>query len=1002
MNMLICFVVLSFVLMIAPIVVAFISSRLEKSKPLYIRQENSKNPRYFSISFCKMFEEAWKKYDGNGVLKLSKEEHVIEADKTDLLPDTVCEEIVCSWGKDFTPPAGIQFNKEIYARQNATLIAAKNIRAIACRKNLYIGANTHLTRWADAFGDVTVEENCNLGISVTSKNNIHIGKNSSFRRLYAKEIVFDKADENKKSTQLERELKEIEKSLNRSQDVYKQVERGIRQVNENNTDENKRFNASIITKHKLLILNGYSVQGDVRSHKSVRLDIGAVVCGNIFAEGDVFLENGTRVYGDIFSQGNIYMEDNVSVGQYGKTKSVIARGSIRIGHGCQIFGFVSAEKGGLCCPAAPGIEVPKVNEDMMTDLVTVTGHHVKTDCIIFTDPEEFKALSPSCFRRQEKLASIIIPEGVEIITHSFFYECMNLKSVTLPSSLRIIEDFAFYDCVRLREIILPESSSLEKIGISAFEGCVRLSNFKVPVGVTDLEEAAFRNCEALSTIRFDKDNMLTQLSSHLFQGCSMLRVLQLPRGGEGIISIGMSTFYGCKLLREIPLSEELTEIGKYAFYGCGYQPTLSKKKLEELSANAVTNEEQEVKKKIKSSRKKKLVSYVPAIILVTCIIICAVKIFKIPKKIQWNPIISNAEIWREKEFAKRPPEILQPPKILPLYKANKESNTEKLQTKGQENSTSSTPIEPEKLIDITSEYVVLNTRTMQRYKGTSEGIASASTTINKAMGSLPEGIGKYYFAVPDALSIETDSYVKFSNGYEQAVHDLYAGLTPGIVTIDAFQTLRDHRNEQMFLNTDYMWTTMGARYASNQFLDQLGITPVPLSDYKYEYVALYKGGLDPQALGYKTKTISDRVDFYIWRQKNTELITKMVEDKQEKYQAPTIALSRGGYNIFVGTEFQSAVMSGDDQSKRTLLMVGGTMSRGLAVWLTPYFNKVILLNDEIFGAGTETMQQYIEQYGVTDVMIVGEAMKIASLRAQKKLIDCFSPEVTIPTPAPLQ
>ncbi|MEG0108357.1 MAG: DHHW family protein, partial [Lachnospiraceae bacterium] len=244
--------------------------------------------------------------------------------------------------------------------------------------------------------------------------------------------------------------------------------------------------------------------------------------------------------------------------------------------------------------------------------------------------------------------------------------------------------------------------------------------------------------------------------------------------------------------------------------------------------------------------------------------------------------------------------------------------------------------------------------------------------------------------------------VKFSNGYEQAVHDLYAGLNPGIVTIDAFQTLRDHRSEQMFLNTDYMWTAMGARYASNQFLDQLGITPIPLSDYKYECVALYKGGLDPQALGYKTKTISDRVDFYVWRQKNTELITKMVENKQEKYQAPTIALSRGGYNIFVGTEFQSAVMSGDDQSKRTLLMVGGTMSRGLAVWLTPYFNKVILLNDEIFGAGTETMQQYIEQYGVTDVMIVGEAMKIASLRAQKKLIDCFSPEVTIPTPAPLQ
>lgn len=985
--------------MTAPIFMALISAHCEKSEPLFIPQENSKNPRYFAMSFCKMMEQGWKQYDGYGNLVLSKREKVLEADKEEIWPNTICNEMVCAWEKDFVPLKDITFKKEIYARQNASFISIPSIRAVACQQNLYIGANTHIVRWADAVGNITVEENCNLGVSVTAENVIRIGKKCSFFRLYAKEIVFDAANEKLEGSKSQQQQNETKKSLNRNQDVYKKIERNIRYVNEKNTDENQHFNASIVTKHKLTILSGCVVQGDVRSHKSIRLDRGTVVCGNLFAEGNVFLEKGACVYGNIFTQNNIFIGDKVCIGQYGKIKSVIAREHIRIGHDCAIYGLIRAEKGGSCCLNVSEIKesIPQKAEktEKTEKAAAISGYRITMDFLEFSDPKEFQALSHSCFRRQNHLASISIPQGVEELTHSFFYECKNLKRVVLPQSLRKINEFAFYGCEQLQEVIFIGNSCLEEIGNSVFEGCIRLTEVRIPGSVNKLGEAIFRNCSALTTVEFEGDTVLNYLPSHLFQNCKNLENLQLTCGEGGITSIGVSTFYGCEKLMHLALPKTITEIGAYAFEGCGYQPPhLQEEEINPFAQNVAEKTKTVQKKKFVSQKKKYKIQF-PTAVLLMCCTICAIVMYKMPQEISQKIIVSKAELQREANFAQNSRQKAEAPVILPLLQKVNTSIKEPVQikeTETTETTEDSTNSEPEKVLDITSDYVVMNTRVMRRYSGTQKDIASAAQSFNQAFESLPAEMGKYYLAAPDALSIETGAYSMYSNGYEQAVHDIYDRLSPDIVTVDAFDTLRAHKEEQMFLKTDIMWTAMGAYYAANEFLAQLEIAPVPLTEYKKESVQKYVGALDPKLLGYPVKSSSDSVDFYVWRENNTAQITKMVKNQQKKYEAPTMALSRGGYNVFIGAKFDSAVLYGAPQATRTLLMVGGRMSHGLAVWLTPYFKNVILLNDDTFYLGNETMEQYLDKYNVTDVMIVGEAETIYSLTAQQYLIRCFIPE----------
>ena len=98
--------------------------------------------------------------------------------------------------------------------------------------------------------------------------------------------------------------------------------------------------------HILTVTEKIIVQGDIRSHRGVRLCEDSVVCGNIFAEGDVLLEKNTAVLGNIFSQGSIRLEERATVGQRGKISSMIARETITFDKDNFVFGYVRCEKGG--------------------------------------------------------------------------------------------------------------------------------------------------------------------------------------------------------------------------------------------------------------------------------------------------------------------------------------------------------------------------------------------------------------------------------------------------------------------------------------------------------------------------------------------------------------------------------------------------------------------------------------------------------------------------------
>ena len=343
MNLLAAAIALFLILLLLPIGLAtfwYFKNKNARDSVLPVRQERTRDPRYFAHAYEDLFAKAWQTSDGNTLTLNKRPEVFINADLMDPKEYTQeCEYLVVAEKKNFCPPANMAFQKEIYAKTNAFISGNTVLRAIHSEKNLDLANDTTVVRWADAEGTVTVGNDCDLGMSLTSGTKIVLGKNCVFRRLYAPLIQVG-----------------IETNPSKDLHLYPQaLDTGVehfhkRHVKEDHMDEDGMLHKSVISRGKLWVDDNLKIQGSLHAERGVRIGCNALICGNIFSSGDVYLRKNCRVLGNVFAQGDIYCESDVQIGMPGEIRSVVARQHITLEKGCRVYGYLSNEDSGFCAP----------------------------------------------------------------------------------------------------------------------------------------------------------------------------------------------------------------------------------------------------------------------------------------------------------------------------------------------------------------------------------------------------------------------------------------------------------------------------------------------------------------------------------------------------------------------------------------------------------------------------------------------------------------------------
>lgn len=340
MKYIVILIIVFLMMLMGPFVVAIVYCRKKQGEVLSIKQDRVRDPRYFGKSFSALVEKNLKSVN-EGIIKLSKEEPFIDADKKNHWEKEIKDIVICR-AKDLRVPKETEvFEKEIYSAHNIEFVGEhKKLRAAYAKEKMVLGKSTIVERWVDAEQTITVSDDCDLGISATAGNRLCLGMGCDFRRLFAREILIGQYPDTN-----------IDSMANRNRDMWKvektpEVVRNIDSVNEEMTNDRKEAAITVLTNRNLTVLENIIIKGDICSHKGVRLCDHVVVCGNIFAENDIYIGSDVVVLGNVFTQGSIYVEKKAMIGQPGEIVSIIARENISFEEEVFVYGYVACEKGG--------------------------------------------------------------------------------------------------------------------------------------------------------------------------------------------------------------------------------------------------------------------------------------------------------------------------------------------------------------------------------------------------------------------------------------------------------------------------------------------------------------------------------------------------------------------------------------------------------------------------------------------------------------------------------
>lgn len=135
-----------------------------------------------------------------------------------------------------------------------------------------------------------------------------------------------------------------------------------------------------------------------------------------------------------------------------------------------------------------------------------------------------------------------------------------ITSVDIPNTVEYIGDASFYNNATLVDVTIGEN--VKRIGENAFNSC-GIQEIYIPDAVTEMGREVFYGCRNLRQVRLSPN--LTKLDIYAFFGCQELEHIELPNSLEGIENCA---FQACYKLKEIEIPASVRYIGDAAFDDC--------------------------------------------------------------------------------------------------------------------------------------------------------------------------------------------------------------------------------------------------------------------------------------------------------------------------------------------------------------------------------------------------------------------------------------------------
>lgn len=168
-----------------------------------------------------------------------------------------------------------------------------------------------------------------------------------------------------------------------------------------------------------------------------------------------------------------------------------------------------------------------------------------------------------------------------LISYNSLFAFSPVQSVIFQDNVQFIPEKFLSDCGQLTDVLL--SSSIKKIGNSAFQYCRALSNITIPDSVEYIGKNAFFNTPVLDAF----PNGLVYLGKNLYTYKGVLPEEESITLNEDTISISEACFFDQSNLSEILLPNSVKILGSYCFEGTNLNTLSIPESVEEIGEDIV-------------------------------------------------------------------------------------------------------------------------------------------------------------------------------------------------------------------------------------------------------------------------------------------------------------------------------------------------------------------------------------------------------------------------------
>ena len=265
---------------------------------------------------------------------------------------------------------------------------------------------------------------------------------------------------------------------------------------------------------------------------------------------------------------------------------------------------------------------------------------------------------------------------------------------------------------------------------------------------------------------------------------------------------------------------------------------------------------------------------------------------------------------------------------------------------------------------------------LELYHFNEQRVQNYANALNQFAQNMPESVRMYALLAPTKVGLTNEAYQDYSDPQEKAIDYAYALLDSRYQTVNVFSKMYDHREEYLHFRSDHHWTQLGAYYAAKAFSEQAGFALRDLTEYKRHSRHGFLGYLYHKTKDKEVAKNPDRVDVYTYTGEDPKISNYYYqEDGKIAVSHNPVVNTKGNhanYRVFLGGDFPLAVYkAAGRETGRRILIVKDSYANAFVTWLTPYFDKIVLVDPRHFRG---SLYDLAVKENITDFMVLDYIM----------------------------